>query len=180
MFDFAHPCAVSHPPPRLFMLSRNMNKGIKSSAFTRKPQMSELILFNKPYGVICQFSAHPNIPAWRTMSVSRMFIPPAGWIPTARAVAAHRRWRAATPDQPSKMQTAKTYWAQVEGVPDDDALAQLRARVDLGDFVTQPARCGASTPPACGRARPIRVRQSVPDSWLEIIIHEAKTARCGA
>ena len=72
------------------------------------------------------------------------------------------------------MQTAKTYWAQVEGVPDDDALAQLRAGWIWATLSPSPPRCGASTRPAWVRARPIRVRQSVPDSWLEIIIHEGK------
>ena len=78
------------------------------------------------------------------------------------------------------MQTAKTYWAQVEGISRRRRAGPAARRGGFGRLFTQPAQVRRIDPPACGRARPIRVRQSVPDSWLEKIIHEGKTARCGA
>ena len=151
-------------------------QGIKLPVFTRKPQMSELILFNKPYGVICQFSAHPKHPSLADY-VRIPDVYPAGRLDTDSEGLLLLTADGALQHQISHpgCKLPKTYWAQVEGVPDDDALAQLRAGVDLGDLVTQPAQVRRIDPPSLWpRTPPIRVRQSVPDSWLEIIIHEGK------
>jgi 23S rRNA pseudouridine2457 synthase len=70
----------------------------------------------------------------------------------------------------------KTYWVQVEGVPDAATLAALHAGVQLNDGLTLPARAQAiAEPPALWpRDPPIRVRQSLPTSWLELVIREGR------
>ena len=72
-------------------------------------------------------------------------------------------------------QTPKTYLAQVEGVPDDVALAALRAGVTLKDGPTRPAEVTAIDPPALWpRDPPVRVRRTVPDAWLRLTIREGR------
>ena len=75
-----------------------------------------------------------------------------------------------------KHSLAKTYWAQVEGIPDDAALNTLAAGVELKDGMTRPARVRALPEPdnIWPRDPPIRVRKSVPDSWIELQITEGR------
>jgi 23S rRNA pseudouridine2457 synthase len=70
----------------------------------------------------------------------------------------------------------KTYWVQVEKLPDLVALDRLRRGIDLGDFVTRPARVRLIDEPAglWPRTPPVRFRQSIPTAWLEIVIAEGK------
>jgi 23S rRNA pseudouridine2457 synthase len=69
----------------------------------------------------------------------------------------------------------KTYWAQVEGVPDDDALEQLRRGVEMKDGLTKPAKAERLEPPELwDRDPPIRFRKNVPDSWIALTISEGK------
>jgi len=70
----------------------------------------------------------------------------------------------------------KTYWAQVEGVPDEPALRALRDGIDLGDFVTRPAEIRRIDQPAglWPRDPPIRFRKAIPTSWLRITLREGK------
>ncbi|GMM69915.1 MAG: rRNA large subunit pseudouridine synthase E [Pseudomonadota bacterium] len=74
-----------------------------------------------------------------------------------------------------KAKTSKTYWVQVEGIPDDAAIDALRKGVDLKDGLTQPAKVKRMDPPQVWeRTPPVRFRQSIPTSWLSITISEGK------
>jgi 23S rRNA pseudouridine2457 synthase len=75
-----------------------------------------------------------------------------------------------------KHSLAKTYWAQVEGIPDEAALNALATGVELKDGVTRPAKVRALPAPENLWARdpPIRFRKSVPDSWIELQITEGR------
>jgi len=75
-----------------------------------------------------------------------------------------------------KHHVPRTYWAQVEGLPDDDALRQLRAGVLVQGKKTLPAqaRALAAAPDLPERAVPIRVRKSIPDSWIELQLTEGR------
>lgn len=74
-----------------------------------------------------------------------------------------------------KRKQPKTYWVQVEGAPDEQAIAALRAGVELKDGMTRPARVRQIEPPTLpDRQPPVRFRASIPTHWLEIIISEGR------
>jgi 23S rRNA pseudouridine2457 synthase len=75
-----------------------------------------------------------------------------------------------------KHSLAKTYWAQVEGIPDEAALNALATGVELKDGMTRPAKVCALPEPdnIWPRDPPIRFRKSVPDSWIELKITEGR------
>jgi 23S rRNA pseudouridine2457 synthase len=139
--------------------------------------MPKVVLFNKPYGVICQFS-----PAAGKQTL-KDFVPVAGIYPAGRLDTDSEGLLVLTDDgalqhaisHPAK-KWRKTYWVQVENIPDEAALAQLRKGVDLGEFVTAPAQVNPIAEPAglWGRIPPIRYRKSIPTGWLEISIAEGK------
>ena len=139
--------------------------------------MPRVVLFNKPCGVVCQFSPSAG------RQTLKDFVPIADVYPAGRLDTDSEGLLVLTDD--GALQNAishpankwpKTYWAQVENIPDDDALKRLRNGVDLGDFVTAPATVNpiAEPPGLWARSPPIRVRQSIPTSWLQIEIAEGK------
>lgn len=138
--------------------------------------MPSLILLNKPYGVICQFSDHATHPTLKD------HVPLPGFYPAGRLDTDSEGLLLLTDDgalqhriSDPRWKLPKTYWVQVEGVPSAAQLEQLRRGVDLGDFVTRPAGAVRIDPPALWpRTPPIRVRKSVPDSWLSLTISEGK------
>jgi 23S rRNA pseudouridine2457 synthase len=136
-----------------------------------------LILFNKPYQVMCQFSAH----ATRPTLADYLDIPDI--YPAGRLDADSEGLVLLTDD--GKLQHAiadplhkqeKTYIAQVEGVPDADMLVRLRGPLDLGDFVTRACKASRIQTPEWlwERDPPIRQRAEVPTSWLALSLSEGK------
>jgi len=146
--------------------------------------MPRLILFNKPYGVLSQFTdrsgAHPTLAAY--IDVPGVY--PAGRLDhdsegllaltDAGEGSGGGGLHARIADPKHKL--PKTYWAQVEGVPDDDALERLRRGVTLKDGPTRPAgaRLIAEPPDLWPRDPPIRYRARIPTSWIELTLREGR------
>jgi 23S rRNA pseudouridine2457 synthase len=139
--------------------------------------MSRIILFNKPYGVITQFSQdgeHPTlkdfIPVPAVYPAGRLDVDSEGLvILTDDGALQHRISH-------PRHKLPKTYWVQVEDVPDETALNRLRRGIDLGDFITKPAGVRIIEEPAdlWGRDPPIRYRRNIPTAWLELVSREGK------
>ncbi len=147
--------------------------------------MGRILLFNKPYGVICQFSRdgmHPTLAD---------YIPLPDFYPAGRLDTDSEGLLVLTDDgqlqhriTDPKHKLPKTYWVQVEGVPDEAALEQLRVGVKLPDpstklrtgFTTQPAEARVMDEPAnlWPRNPPIRSRKNIPTAWIELTISEGK------
>jgi 23S rRNA pseudouridine2457 synthase len=135
-----------------------------------------LIRFNKPYGVLSQFTPEGR---WRGL---QDFIDLPGVYVAGRLDADSEGLLLLTSDGPLQARIAdprfkleKTYWAQVEGVPDEAALQALREGVQLNDGPTLPARARAMEAPAVGaREPPIRHRLNQPTSWIELVIREGR------
>lgn len=143
--------------------------------------MSRIILLNKPFGVLSQFTDRgTDGSARQTLSD---FVPVPGVYPAGRLDRDSEGLLVLTDDgalqariAERKHKTAKTYWAQVEGVPDEAALAMLRRGVDLKDGLTAPAEADLMAEPdhLWPRDPPVRFRKSVPDSWLRLTIREGR------
>ena len=139
--------------------------------------MSRIILFNKPYGVITQFSSDGK------HATLKDFIPLPGVYPAGRLDTDSEGLLILTDDGPlqhrishPRHKLSKTYWVQVEGIPDQAALEQLRHGVDLGDFITKPAEARLIQEPAelWPRTPPVRFRKNIPTTWIELVIQEGK------
>ncbi|MDH5822583.1 pseudouridine synthase [Luteimonas sp. RD2P54] len=137
-----------------------------------------LIAFNKPYGVLCQFTDRSTPPR----ATLAGFGLPAAVYPAGRldhdseglllltddGALAHR-----ITDPRHKL--AKTYWAQVEGAPGPEQLTALRNGVELRDGPTRPVVAEAiGAPSLWPRDPPVRFRKRVPDAWLELVLREGR------
>ena len=144
-----------------------------------------LVLFNKPYGVLSQFTgeAHertlaefidiPNVYAAGRLdadSEGLLVLTDNGALQAAISSAPPRA-RAS-----GRSKVTKTYWAQVEGVATEAHAQQLIRGVTLKDGPTRPAKCRllGQIAELWPRTPPIRVRKSVPDSWIELTISEGR------
>jgi len=139
--------------------------------------MSRLVLLNKPYDVLCQFT---DSEGRRTLAD---FVPESGVYAAGRldrdseglvVLTDDGKLQARISDPKHKM--SKTYWAQVEGVPDAAALKALSDGVMLKDGPTLPARVRLMDQPSqlWPRDPPIRERQHIPTAWLELTIREGR------
>lgn len=137
-----------------------------------------LIAFNKPHGVLCQFTDRSQPPR---PTLAGFGLPPGVYaagrldhdsegllLLTDDGGLAHRL------TDPRHKQP-KTYWVQVEGLPGADQLRTLREGVALRDGRTRPARVETIVAPALWpRDPPVRFRKTVPDSWLEVTLREGR------
>lgn len=141
--------------------------------------MTAIILFNKPYGVLSQFTDERQGVARPTLAG---FIDAPGYYPAGRLDFDSEGLLVLTDDGAMQARVAnpryklpKTYLVQVEGEPADASLAELQRGVRLKDGVTEPASVARIDAPALWpRNPPIRVRKSIPDSWLRLTIHEGR------
>lgn len=136
-----------------------------------------LLLLNKPFQVMCQFSAHES----RKTLADYIDVP--GVYPAGRLDADSEGLVLLTDDGTLQHRIAhpgrklpKTYVVQVDGTPDEAMLERLRGPLDLGDFVTRRCEVKHIQPPEWlwEREPPIRTRASIPTSWLAITIAEGK------
>lgn len=140
-------------------------------------QTPQLLRFNKPYGVLSQFTPEGR---WRGL---KDFIDLPGIYACGRLDADSEGLLLLTNDgalqariSNPRFKMPKTYWVQVEGTPSNAALEALRAGVQLNDGLTLPAKARRmDEPPALwARMPPVRVRQSIPTAWLELCITEGR------
>jgi 23S rRNA pseudouridine2457 synthase len=141
--------------------------------------MARLILFNKPYGVLSQFTDRGTETERQTLSD---FIQVPGVYPAGRLdrdseglllLCDDGRLQARIADP--RFKVPKTYLVQVEGEPDEASLDLLRKGVGLKDGLTRPAEAErVDAPEIWPRDPPIRVRKSIPDSWLKLTIREGR------
>lgn len=138
--------------------------------------MAGIILFNKPCNVLSQFTDdrgratladYFDAPGFRVAgrldydSEGLLLLTDDGRLQHQITNPVHKQW--------------KTYLVQVEGLPDREALGRLSEGIALKDGTTLPARARRVAEPALWqRDPPVRVRKTVPDSWLEISIREGR------
>ena len=141
--------------------------------------MPRLLLFNKPFGVLSQFTDRGSPTTRATLSdhIAVKGVYPAGRLDRDSEglllLTDDGRLQARIADPRFKL--PKTYLVQVEGEPQEEALALLRQGVMLKDGMTLPAEARRIDSPALWpRNPPIRVRKSVPDSWLQLTIREGR------
>ena len=138
-----------------------------------------LLALHKPYGVLSQFTPEPGS-RWRTLAACGL--PPKVY--ALGRLDADSEGLLLFSDEPGLNSRLldpaaghrREYWVQVEGRPDDAALARLARGVEIGDYTTRPCavRRLEPAPAVPPRDPPIRVRKSVPDSWLALGLVEGK------
>lgn len=144
----------------------------------RQSRSSRLILLNKPYGVLPQFTdrveGRPTLADW---------VPVKGVYPAGRLDRDSEGLLALSDDgaliariADPRHKLAKTYWVQVEGIPDEGALERLRRGVVLKDGPTLPAETWIMPEPAglWPRTPPIRVRAAIPATWIGLTLREGR------
>ena len=132
------------------------------------------LIINKPYGVLSQFSGKRSL---------RPYVNVPDVYPVGRLDADSEGLLLLTGDGPlqhrlsdPKFGHSRTYWAQVEGIPPDDAMERLRRGVKVQDYTTRPAqaRILETEPTLSPRDPPVRFRKAIPTSWIELTLTEGK------
>lgn len=144
---------------------------------TSPARPARIVLFNKPWGVLSQFTDAEG------RATLKDYVDLPGVYPAGRLDRDSEGLLVLTDDGALKhriahprAKLAKTYWAQVEGDPADVDLAPLRAGITLADGPCRPARCALMEPPPAlwPRDPPVRFRRNVPDRWLSITLTEGR------
>ena len=138
--------------------------------------MTNLILLNKPFQMMCQFTDTND----RRTLAELVKLP--NFYPAGRLDFDSEGLVLLTNNGPLQNKIAdprhklpKTYWVQVEGTPTSDALACLERGIELKDGLTKPAQVKRIEPPhVWERVPPVRYRKAIPDQWLALTITEGK------
>ena len=166
------------PPTSAGKRPRHRGNALASNHW-RRVARRVLVALHKPYGVLSQFTPEPGS-RWRTLADFGL---PKGLYPLGR-LDADSEGLLLLSDEPGlntrlldpRHAHRREYWVQVEGIPSVEALAQLARGVKIGDYTTRPCtiRRLEPVPAILPRDPPIRVRKTIPDSWLEITITEGR------
>ena len=153
-----------------------MSQRPRTGALRREEGGGRIILLNKPFNVLCQFtdsegranlSDYLEIP--QVYAAGRLDFDSEGLVLLTNSGPLQHR----IADPRAKL--PKTYWVQVEGVPTPEAIRQLSAGVALRDGITKPARVALmEAPEIWPRTPPIRERRLIPTSWMCLTITEGK------
>jgi 23S rRNA pseudouridine2457 synthase len=136
-----------------------------------------MLVFHKPYGVLCQFT--PDQPGQRTLAefgfpkgvypVGRLDLDSEGLLLLCDEPGFNHRFLDPERGHP------RTYWVQVEGEPDEDAMDRMRrGGLEIQGHRTRPCRVEVIAPDVPPRDPPVRFRKSIPTSWLRIELVEGK------
>lgn len=154
----------------------NPSKSVKSVSSVCYYIKKMIILFNKPFNVLCQFTDKEGrknlsdfIPVKNVYAAGRLDYDSEGLV----ILTDDGRLQSKISDPKNKM--PKTYWVQIEGIPNSEELNKLCKGIDLKDGLTKPAKVKLiEEPEIWNRTPPIRERKNIPTSWIELTIIEGK------